>query len=89
MEYYKNDENFLVEVLLYFRKLVSKNVYVTNSIDNILKNMNRCIYCGEKLQSTVYKNVHTELDGNIIEYESVDFCPNCDIGVLNSGRKKS
>lgn len=80
LKYYKDDVDVVVDILLWLHDIINKgDKHICADINQMLSDLGRCIYCGEKMQSTVIKNIHTELDGNVVEYESVDFCPVCDI----------
>lgn len=73
-EYYKDDEDILVDCLLYLSDMG------VSSADDRLSDMGRCLNCGNKLEFCWHREYHSEINA----YEDICdvYCPSCDIGEL-------
>lgn len=74
-EYYKDDEDILVDCLVYLSK--NHNKKLSYLAQDKLEEMDRCSECGSKLVPHTYEEHHTELFGNPIEYITELVCTNC------------
>lgn len=78
MEHFNNDEDTMVECLVYLSNLSEKDVKsLSYGAQDALEGMDRCCDCGSKLYAYTWEERHTELDGNPIEYLTELRCPNC------------
>lgn len=71
-----------VDCLLYLSSLrnnLSQVIELSDKASETLDKMGRCSECGEPLQTYHYKELHTELDGCLMEDMVEVCCPNCDI----------
>lgn len=80
-EDYKDDEDLIVGMLMYLYKGCNFDKRMKPLRMKILdwfEENNYCIQCGSKFEVITYEEVHTELDGNPIEYINELVCPVCD-----------
>lgn len=79
-EKFKNDEEILIDCLVYLAHLGDEITQV-NGVEykamDALQRMERCPHCGTKYEVMYYKEYHPEVDA----YEDMAdmYCPNCDI----------
>ena len=84
---YEDEPDVEVDCLLYLKSLKRNQKRATAlgiGAEDALKDMDRCPDCGERLEVYRYKEPHPELDGCPIEDTTELYCPNCDIGQMNS-----
>lgn len=74
---YGNDIDTVVEILMDLKENIDNQKY-EYYIEEELESLGYCSDCGTKLEIIETQEVHTELDGNPIEYLYEPKCPNCD-----------
>ena len=83
--------NVEVDCLLYLSKLRDnwpRTAELSNEATKDLIKMNRCPYCGEKMQMAQHREVHMELEGFPTEIVCESYCPNCDTGSFDDWEGK-
>lgn len=75
-DYFEKDEDILVDCLIFLKNNLSNKVNKVYIYD-VLDKLNRCRSCGTEKMFYEWKETHTELESNNIEYHSYDYCPNC------------
>ena len=71
-----------VDCLLFLSKLdqnLDHVIALSTKAHNTLKDQNRCVNCGEKLETYFHKENHRGVDGDYVEEIGESFCPNCDV----------
>lgn len=72
--YYGNDEDVYASCILWLKEH-SKGMMFKFTCEEILEDMDRCPYCGEKLMKYEYDEYHDEVDA--YEHRVESYCPNC------------
>lgn len=75
---YEDDPDYEAQCMLFLANCARHDIHINAlEAEDRLREMGRCIYCGEKLQQCCHKEWHSEVNAYEDMYEM--FCPNCDI----------
>lgn len=73
---YKDDKDLIKDCLYYLNKVCNSTI-LNRAIEDWFDENEYCIHCGCKLETKMYEEIHTELDGNPTETIQEIFCPYC------------